>query len=206
MSDLETSDKSPITAPDRLLAAHAELSQNAKPGYSRNGKKIGRPSKNPGEKPPASTSNGTPTGSPGGFSLPPQTALSDVMGSGAALFFEAHAAILDDEAWLIPDSTKKELGNLLSWALADDVYKLGGWGKYLMAGIGFMGVYAVQARKTSAKRKARIAQKRADSEARARQRDEAIKKPREAPMPVEPVAPMAGAGYFVLDAREGRAQ
>lgn len=103
---------------------------------------------------------GAPAGAapsaPSGMALPPSVALPEVMASATGLFYASHAALFDDEDWLVADPVKKEVGNIMAWMLADDFYKVGGVGKYVVGGVMFLSVYAMQAQKTAKTRRARL--------------------------------------------------
>lgn len=147
----------PSEAVDRLLNAHKEATEA--PVKRGRGRPPGSGRKDIGG---AGTQN--PTGSssaPAPSFLPPSTSLSEVMGSATGIFYGTMAALYDDEDWLVTDTVKKEMGNVLSWMLADDFYKVGGIGKYVVGSIMCMGVFATQAAKTGAKRRARAVAKRA---------------------------------------------
>lgn len=154
---------------DRLLAAHAEATQN--PVKRGRGRPPGSKSHAQSSAPPSASA------APPAF-LPPQTSLSQVMGAGTGTFYALLASLYDDENWLVSDTIKKEMGDILSWMLADDFYKMGGVGKYVTGTFLFMGVLAIQAQKTAPTRRAR----RLEAQAR-RNRQQSQPGPANAPQP-----------------------
>lgn len=131
-------------AADRLLSAHKEAAE----APVKRGR--GRP---PGSK--TRPQSEAPASAPASSFLPPATSLSEVMGSGTGIFYATLASLYDDEDWLVTDTVKKEMGNILSWMLADDFYKIGGLGKYIVGSVMFLSVFSIQASKTAKTRRAR---------------------------------------------------
>lgn len=134
-------------AASRLLESHKQLTES---GEAKRGR--GRP---PGSKNKTSGQQSAPP-TTGANYLPPTSTLPQVMASATGLFYTLHAAFSGDEDWMVTDAIKREMGDILAWMLADDFYKVGGLGKYVVGGIMFMGVYAAQAVKTAPKRLAKI--------------------------------------------------
>lgn len=133
------------SAADRLLASHSQATAN--PVKRGRGRPPGSKTRKPDDTP-------APAPATAGY-LPPQTSLTEVMASGTGLFYSALASLYDDEDWLLSDTVKKEMGNVLSWMLADDFYKMGGIGKYVTGSILFLSVFTIQAAKTAKNRRAR---------------------------------------------------
>lgn len=131
-----------------LLDQHKELSTGGKASRGPRG-----PYRKTRERGAAPAAGPAPAGTP---VVPPAAALPNLMASATGLFFATHAAMFDDEDWLVGDAAKKEMGDILSWMLADDFYKIGGVGKYVTGTVLFLGLYSMQAFKTAGKRRARI--------------------------------------------------